>query len=105
MATIQEQIDAIMAEAKKKTSQLRAKEELIEARKLQALIKGNRSKDTRQKILAGALILDMMEKDEETRNSFMARLDKFLTKDNDRALFGLPVTAPVAPKTNNGTGQ
>lgn len=105
MATIQEQIDAIMAEAKKKAAQLRAKEELIEARKLQALIKGNRSKDTRQKILAGALILDMMEKDTETKNTFMARLDKFLTKDHDRALFGLPAIAPDAPKKNNGTGQ
>lgn len=105
MATIQEQIDAIMAEAKKKASQLRAKEELIEARKLQALIKGNRSKDTRQKILAGALILDMMEKDEETKNTFMARLDKFLTKDNDRALFGLPVKTPAPPQPDNGAGQ
>ena len=91
MATTQEKIDAIMAEAKKKAAQLRAKDELIEARKVQALIKGKRADDTRRKILAGALALDMMEESEENKARFMTRLDKFLSRPDDRTLFGLPI--------------
>lgn len=89
MTTTQEKIDAIMAEAKRKAAQLRAKEEMIEARKLQALIKGKRSDDTRRKILSGALVLEMMEESEDTKNRFMLRLDKFLMRADDRKLFGL----------------
>jgi hypothetical protein len=37
-----------------------------------------------------------MDESDETKNRFMARLDKFLTRPDDRALFGLTVTpAPV----------
>ena len=104
MATTQEKIDAIMAEAKKKTAQLRAKDELIEARKVQALIKGKRSDDTRRKILAGALVLDMMEESEETKGRFMARLDKFLSRPDDRTLFGLPVQ-PATTGAENATAK
>ena len=89
MSTVQAKIDAIMAEAKRKTDQLRAKEELLQARKLQAIIKKDRASDTRRKILAGALVLEMMEKDEDTKTRFLARLDKYLTKTDDRDLFGL----------------
>ena len=48
MPTIDEKIAEIEEQAKKKIQQLKAKKELIEARKVQALIKGKRSKDTRR---------------------------------------------------------
>jgi hypothetical protein len=32
-----------------------------------------------------------MEKDEAAKMRFMNQLDKYLTRDDDRALFGLPV--------------
>lgn len=98
MATIQEKIAQMEAEHKKKIDQLKAKDELIQARKVQALIKGKRADETRRKILAGALVLEMMEENDETKNRFIARLDKFLTRPDDRALFGLKVLA-VEPKT------
>lgn len=97
MPTMQEKIDAIMVEAKRKTDQLRAKEELIQARKLQAIIKKDRASDTRRKILAGALILEMMDKDEDSKIRFTARLDKYLTRADDRELFGLQTREKTAP--------
>ena len=101
MATIQEQVEAAQkkadeqakkaADAQKRLRQLKAKKEQAEARKIAQTLTGNRAADTRRKILAGALVLDMMERDEQTRAKFLDRLDKFLTRDDDRALFSLPV--------------
>ncbi|MFZ1742827.1 MAG: hypothetical protein WAT93_08225, partial [Pontixanthobacter sp.] len=50
-------------------------------------------------ILAGALVLEMMERDETTRHRFLERLDQYLKREDDRALFDLPplpVEAPLA---------
>jgi len=87
MATLDDKI----AEAEKKVKQLKAQREAVEARKVHALIKGKRADDTRRKILAGSLVLDMMAKEEATRQRFIERLDKYLTRPDDRALFGLSV--------------
>lgn len=89
MATIEEQIER----AKQRIKQLEARKKQIEARKLHLLIKGRRSDDTRRKILAGALVLEMMERDEATKQRFLERLDKFLKRSDDRRLFGLPELA------------
>ncbi|HMQ13246.1 MAG TPA: mobilization protein [Candidatus Competibacter phosphatis] len=94
MATIEEQIE----QAKQRVKQLEARKQKVEARKLHLLIKGKRSNDTRRKILAGALVLDMMERDEATRQRFLERLDKYLKRADDRALFGLnPLPAEDRP--------
>lgn len=74
---------------KAKKEQIKARQEKIEARKLTAMIKGNRARDTRRKILAGALIIEIMEKDDAAKNRFMNQLDKYLTRDDDRNLFDL----------------
>ena len=104
MATIDEKIAEIEEQAKKKIQQLKAKKELIEARKVQALIKGKRSKDTRRKILAGAMTLEISERDEEARQRFITQMDKYLTRDDDRALFDLP-PLPVAQNTQKPAGK
>lgn len=91
MPTIDDRIKAIMAEAQRKAEQLRAKEEQIHARKLEALIKRDRATETRRKILLGALVTVMMEEDEKAKSIMMTRLDGFLTKAADRELFGLAV--------------
>lgn len=83
-------IDDKIAEAQKKLKQLKAQRDIIEAKKVRVLIKGERANDTRRKILAGALLLDMMEKDEAIKQQFMERLDSYLTRQDDRALFKLP---------------
>ena len=87
MATIEEQIER----AEKRVKQLKTRKRQIEARKLHLLNKGRRSDDTRRKILAGALVLEMMEKDEATKQRFLERLDKFLKREDDRKLFELPI--------------
>ena len=102
MKTIDEQIAELEEQTRKKVKQLKAKKELIEARKVHALIKGKRSDDTRRKILAGAMVLEVSGRDEEARLRFMEQMDKFLIRPDDRALFGLP---PLPQATGKNTGK
>ena len=55
-----------------------------------------RKDDTRRKVLVGAMILDGMEdteSDQWPNGRLIDVLDSFLTRDRDRALFGLPWTS------------
>ncbi|MEN9397049.1 MAG: hypothetical protein RLZ81_1579 [Pseudomonadota bacterium] len=105
MAGIQDKIEAAEQRAKQaqqKLQQLKAQRDMIEARKLSKVLKGQRADDTRRKILAGSLVLDMMERDEATRKRFMDRLDQYLKRADDRALFDLPAkTEPGQSKTQD----
>lgn len=51
---------------------------------------GERSSDTRRKVLAGAAVLQWAAKDNDFSAKLMAELKTFLVRDADRALFGLP---------------
>ncbi len=51
------------------------------------LSQAERKKDTRRKILLGALMMDMMKKGELDEKKIMKRLDGFLSRDIDRKLF------------------
>ena len=52
-----------------------------------------RKEDTRRKILLGALALKMMSTGRWKSEKIMADLDKFLTRNSDRKLFGFsPLT-------------
>lgn len=82
-------IDDTIAALETKLKQAKAKREQLEQRKVHALIKGKRADDTRRKILVGALVLDMMERDADTKTKMLGRLDKYLTRADDRELFGL----------------
>jgi large subunit ribosomal protein L7/L12 len=98
MATIDERIanaEKRANEAAKQLRQLKVRRDAIEARKIHSLLKGQRAEDTRRKIIAGALVLEMMEKDETVRQRFMQRLDSYLTRPDERALFGLPAQLPT----------
>lgn len=77
-------------ELHEKLKQARALKSRIEARQKAADAKRKRTEDTRRKILVGALALEMMGQDETAKRRFMARLDSYLTRPDDRALFGLP---------------
>lgn len=92
MATIDDRIAAL----EEKLKQEKARKEQLEARKLQSMIKGKRSDDTRRKILAGALVLEMMQRDESTRAKFLERLDKYLKRADERKLFDLPPLASTS---------
>ena len=80
-------------------SQLEAQRKTLQAR----LGKQDRAKDTRRKILLGALVLYRLEKsgDEEFSKSLGAWLRRelpgFLARDDDKALFADLLTAPSTP--------
>ena len=94
MSTIEERIKA----QEEKLKQLKAQKAKVDARKKAVQAKAQRSQDTRRKVLAGALMLEMMEKDATTKQRFMQHLNSYLTRADDRSLFGLPEKAPTAPK-------
>ncbi len=82
-------IDDTIAALEARLRQAKARKQRLEAQKRAAESKRQRTDDTRRKILAGSLVLDMMAKDEQARARFTARLDAYLARAADRALFGL----------------
>ena len=49
-----------------------------------------RKDDTRRKILVGSMLLQLVEDGEWPEDKLRARLDTYLTRSDDRALFELP---------------
>ena len=49
-----------------------------------------RKRETRRKILAGAMVLDRVARKDLSEKLFKADMDRFLEREQDRALFGLP---------------
>ena len=49
-----------------------------------------RKRDTRRKILAGAMVLDRVARKDLSEKLFKADMDRFLEREQDRALFELP---------------
>ena len=49
-----------------------------------------RKRETRRKILAGAMVLDRVAGGDLSEKLFKADMDRFLEREQDRALFGLP---------------
>lgn len=48
-----------------------------------------RKKDTRRKILVGAMLLAKAQEDLEAQSALIRQLDNYLTAQRDRELFGL----------------
>jgi hypothetical protein len=69
--------------------QLRA----LEAREKQA----ERKRDTRRKIVAGGIVLTHAEMHPEFADQLNGLLERFVTRDADRELFGLPPKQQSAP--------
>jgi len=84
MATHDEKIAAL--EAKLKQAKERKKKAEARGRSMEA--KKARSIDTRKKILAGSYVLEKASKDSMAHTRLMAGLDQFLTRPDDRAIFG-----------------
>ena len=83
MATAIEREQQIQ-QLKTRRDQIKAKIDLLEAKKSTA----QRKEETRKKILAGSLLL--LEEDPTSHVVKGQTLRDFLTRDADRALFGLP---------------
>lgn len=85
MATIENTIASLEAKLK----QAKAKKQQIEARKRAIETKEERAKDTRRKILVGAVILAKVERGEWPKDKLLSMLDSTLTRPDDRILFEL----------------
>ena len=59
----------------------------IKQRKQLASSKLNRKQDSKRKILMGAMVERLMNEDKISRSFIVDELDKFLTRDSDKALF------------------
>ena len=59
----------------------------IKQRKQVARSKLNRKQDSKRKILMGAMVERLMNEDKISRSFIVEELDKFLTRDSDKALF------------------
>lgn len=91
-------------ELRAEAAKLRAKRELLEAKKLQLLVKADRAEETRKKILAGAAFLKAVENGQINKLTCRSILERFLTREQDRALFKelweVPATATPPQKSN-----
>lgn len=84
-------LEASIEAQQKKLAQLKAQKQRIEARQKAKLQGTARKQDTRRKVLAGAMLLELMEKDADLQKKMHAHLATFLTREDDRTLFGIPV--------------
>lgn len=91
MAANIEKAQQRVKELEEKLKQAKALKQKMEARVKASENKQKRAADTRRKILVGAMMLEHMEKNEATKTNIMTKLNEFLTREDDRTLFGLAV--------------
>jgi hypothetical protein len=85
MSRIDERIEALEAKLK----QLKVRQQRAEARARALSSRRDRKADTRRKILVGAVILAKVENGLFDKKRLNEWLDAALTREDDRALFGL----------------
>ena len=100
MSQVLAKLEASIEAQQKKLAQLKAHKQKIEARQKSKLQGAARQQDTRRKVLAGAMLLELMNMDAELQRSMLGKLSAFLTRDDDRKLFGLTVSS----KSEQSTG-
>lgn len=84
------QTEERLRQANEKLQQLKARQQKLLAQKRVAESKKHRSEDTRRKVLLGALLLDQMSKDQNTKTRILSDLANWLSREDDRELFSLP---------------
>jgi len=87
-------LDQRISDLEAKLKQLKAQQQRIDARARALASRRARQDDTRRKILVGATVLARVDRDELDHADLQAWLDAELTRDADRALFGLPPRSP-----------
>ena len=95
-------LDDQLQKIKEREKQLKAQKQAAIARLKTKEATEKRKAENRMKILLGAYLLKKIESDEAEKANLNRELDKYLTRDDDRALFGL---APIekAEVINNGS--
>ena len=95
-------LDDQLQKIKEREKQLKAQKQAAIARLKTKEATEKRKAENRMKILLGAYLLKKIESDEAAKANLNRELDKYLTRDDDRALFGL---TPIekAEVINNGS--
>jgi tRNA A37 methylthiotransferase MiaB len=86
LAELNEQQAKIEAELKQRRAAILRKKQQQQAK----ITNEKRKSDTRRKVLVGAAVLNQVEAGELPQKQLTALLDRFLTREDDRALFELP---------------
>lgn len=89
MGTAAEKAQKRVKEIEEMLKQAKARAQRIEATVKAKESKTARAERERKKYLVGALVLESMEKDASINQRMLEKLDKFLTRPNERVLFGL----------------
>ena len=82
-------LEATIEAQQKKLAQLKARKQKMDALHKARLTGLARRQDTRRKVLAGALLLELMNKDPDLQKQMLGKLSAFLTRPEDRVLFEL----------------
>ena len=116
MATMSELAEKRLKDAREKAEQLvkDAKEKLVQAKLLEQKraakkklgeAKKVKSTDNRKKMLIGAMCFERMKKDPDAEAKILAQLDKWLTRNSERAVFGFTVTEQPGEQHDRPDGQ
>lgn len=100
MATTAETVKIL----EEKLKQAKAKLQKEEAQKRAAESKAQRTAENRRKVLIGAMMLDGIKKGQIGESAFLGSMDKYLTRDDERALFGFPPLPKPKPPEKPETG-
>nr|AAX38517.1 ORF110 [Leptospirillum ferrooxidans] len=92
-------LDDRIKDLEDKLKKAKAQKQQIERAEKTRLSKKQRAEETRKKILLGSYYMTKMA-DEELKKKIISGLDKFLTRNDDRALFGLPELPPPPPPSH-----
>ena len=92
-------LESTIQQLEEKLRQAKAKKAQIDARRRASEAKKRRQEDTRRKVLIGALVMAEMERGGHIKPIIDRLLDDGLTRDADRALFGLPAKTETAALT------
>ena len=87
-------LDERISSLETKLRQLKVRQQRIDARARALSSRRARKDDTRRKILIGATVLALVDRDELDHDTLQVWLDVHLTRDDDRALFDLPPRKP-----------
>ncbi|MGO8827932.1 MAG: mobilization protein [Steroidobacteraceae bacterium] len=86
-------LDEQIATLQGKLTQLKRRQQHVDARKRAIQAQRERKAETRRRILVGALVLAKAQRGEIEQRQLLSWLDQALTRTDDRALFDLPPRA------------
>lgn len=84
-----EKLDERISALETRLKQLKARQQRLQARRHSLEARRIRKEDTRRKVLVGAIVLARVAQGRLPESDFRAWLNEALTREEDRALFGL----------------